>query len=228
MKAAIYARVSTAGNGQDPRLQVDALEEFCARRGWAIVDRYVDHGVSGVKDSRPQLNRLMADAKNRRFDVIAVWKVDRFSRSLAHLVNALHELHALGVSFYSYTDQLDFTTPAGRAMFQIIGVFAEFERSLIAERVAAGMAAARAAGVRLGRPPATLPAGITDAMVAARKAEGASWPQLEKEFGANMWSLRQAVARHRKNRAGKPVGASPGVENWRDGRLARQRPAKKL
>lgn len=213
MKAAIYARVSTAGNGQDPRLQVAQLEEFCARRGWAIVDRYVDQGVSGAKDSRPQLNRLMADAKKRRFDVIAVWKVDRFSRSLAHLVNALHELNALGVSFYSYTDQLDFTTPAGRAMFQIIGVFAEFERSLIGERVAAGIAQARRDGVRLGRPPAELPRGVTAAMVVERKLAGASWPQLEREFGTTQWALRQAFARER----GKPVGAGNGTPMNADG-----------
>jgi DNA invertase Pin-like site-specific DNA recombinase len=151
-RAAIYARVSTANNGQDPTVQTRELEEYCQRRSWEIAGCYVDIGVSGAKDSRPELNRLMANAHQRRFDAVLVWKLDRFGGSLRHLVNALAELEALGVAFVSLRDNLDLSTPSGRLMFQIIGAMAEFERSLIVERVKAGMRNARAKGKRIGRP----------------------------------------------------------------------------
>ena len=122
----IYARVSTSNNGQDPTMQTRELEEYCQRRGWEIAGCYVDTGVSGAKDSRPELNRLMADAHQRHFDAVLVWKLDRFGRSLRHLVNALAELEALGVTFVSLRDNLDLSTPSGRLMFQIIGAMAEF------------------------------------------------------------------------------------------------------
>ncbi len=108
MKAAIYARVSTT-NGQDPTMQTRELREYCERRGWKLVGEYVDVGVSGSKDSRPELNRLMQAAKQREFDAVLVWKLDRFGQSLRHLVNALAELEALGVTFVSLKDNL----PAG-------------------------------------------------------------------------------------------------------------------
>src|ERR671922_2743753 len=127
-RAAIYARVSTL-NGQDPGLQLRELREYAERRGWDLVGEYIDQGVSGAKESRPSLNLLMADAQHRKFDFILVWKLDRFGRSLRHLVNALAELEALGVSFVSLRDNLDLGTPSGRLMFQIIGAMAEFERS---------------------------------------------------------------------------------------------------
>src|ERR1700758_5265531 len=151
MKTAIYARVSTS-NGQDPSMQTRELKEYCERRGWTVACEYVDVGVSGSKDSRPQLNQLMANAKRRHFDVVLVWKLDRFGRSLKHLVNALAEFEALGVTFVSLRDNLDLSTPSGRLMFQIIGAMAEFERSLIVERVRAGLRNAKAKGIRLGRP----------------------------------------------------------------------------
>jgi DNA invertase Pin-like site-specific DNA recombinase len=120
--------------------------------GWQITEEYIGHGVSGCKESRPALNRLMSDACRRRFDAILVWKIDRFGRSLKHLVNSLAELEALGVAFVSLRDNLDLSTPSGRLMFQIIGAMAEFERALIQERVRAGLRNARAKGRRLGRP----------------------------------------------------------------------------
>src|SRR2546428_13329602 len=138
-RVAIYARVSTAHHGQDVRLQTGDLRQFAQARGWNLADEYIDKGVSGSTDSRPELNRLMADAKRRRFDIVLVWKLDRFGRSLRHLVNALAELESLGVSFISIKDNLDLSTPSGRLMFQIIGAMAEFERSLIQERVKAGL-----------------------------------------------------------------------------------------
>jgi DNA invertase Pin-like site-specific DNA recombinase len=148
---ALYARVSTLNN-QDPEMQLAELREYAGRRGWQIVEEFTDQGVSGCKESRPALNRMMADACRRRFDAILVWKIDRFGRSLKHLVNALAELAALGVAFISLRDNLDLSTPSGRLMFQIIGAMAEFERALTQERVRAGLRNARAKGRRLGRP----------------------------------------------------------------------------
>src|SRR5580704_6331696 len=129
MRVAIYARVSTL-NGQDPEMQTRELKEYCQRRGWPIEGEYVDAGVSGAKDSRPELNRLMADAKRRKFDLILVWKLDRFGRSLRHLVNALAEFESLGIAFVSLSDNPDLSTASGRLMFNIIGAMAEFEREL--------------------------------------------------------------------------------------------------
>jgi DNA invertase Pin-like site-specific DNA recombinase len=137
-RVAVYSRVSTH-HGQDPELQLRELREYCASRGLTIVQEYTDVGHSGSKESRPALNQLMADARRRRFDAVLVWKLDRFGRSLRHLVNALAELEALGLSFISLRDNLDLSTPSGRLMFQIIGAMAEFERSLIQERVKAGL-----------------------------------------------------------------------------------------
>lgn len=114
MRTALYARVSTSGKGQDPEMQLRELREYCQRRGWEIADEYVDVGVSGAKDSRPELNRLMADAKRRKIDAVLVWKLDRFGRSLRHLFHALGEFEAVGVAFVSLRDAFDLTTPAGR------------------------------------------------------------------------------------------------------------------
>jgi DNA invertase Pin-like site-specific DNA recombinase len=136
MRVGIYARVSTL-IGQSPEMQLAELREYAARRGWEIYGEYVDSGISGSKESRPELNRLMLDVHQRRFDVVLCWKVDRFGRSLKHLVNALAALDSYGIAFVSLRDNLDLSTPSGRLMFQIIGAMAEFERSLIQERVRA-------------------------------------------------------------------------------------------
>src|SRR5712692_9745072 len=111
MKAAIYARVSTANNGQDPTMQTRELEEYCERRGWVLAGQYVDLGISGSKDSRPELNRLMTDAHRRRFDAVVVWKFDRFARSVSHLLRALETFRALGIEFVSLSEQVDTSTP---------------------------------------------------------------------------------------------------------------------
>jgi DNA invertase Pin-like site-specific DNA recombinase len=158
MRAAIYARVSTTNHGQDVNLQLRELRQFADARGWQIVGEYVDVGISGSKDSRPDLNRLMADAHKRRFDVIAVWRFDRFARSVSHLLRALETFNALGVAFVSLSEQMDTTTPAGKMVFTVLGAVAELERSLIVERVKAGLRNARAKGKRLGRPPVNVDA----------------------------------------------------------------------
>ncbi len=151
LRAAFYVRVSTTNHHQDPEMQLGDLRPFVEAHGWQLVEPYVDR-MTGSKESRPALNRLMADAKQRKFDVVVVWKLDRFARSLKHLINALAEFEALGIAFISLRDNLDLSTPSGRLMFQIIGAMAEFEKSLIQERVCAGLRNARAKGRTLGRP----------------------------------------------------------------------------
>lgn len=183
-RVAIYARVSTL-HGQNPEMQLDELREYASRREWTIVDSYVDEGVSGSKESRPELNRLMADAHRRKFDAVLVWKIDRFGRSLKHLVNAIADLAALGVAFVSLRDNLDLSTPSGRLMFQIIGAMAEFERSLIQERVRAGLRNAKSKGKRLGRPPS----GVDPARIVALRASGASWRAISREMGVGLATL---------------------------------------
>ena len=153
MRAAIYGRISTSNHGQDIGLQTRELRQLCEARGWQVSGEYLDEGISGAKDSRPELNRLMADAHKRRFDAVIVWKFDRFARSVSHLLRALETFNALGIAFVSLSEQVDTTTPAGRMIFTVLGAVAELERSLIAERVRAGLRNARAKGKRLGRPP---------------------------------------------------------------------------
>ncbi len=149
-KVAIYARVST--HDQDPGLQLSELHRYIKDRQWTVYHEYVDIGHSGAKDSRPELNKLVADAKRRRFDVVLVWKFDRFARSVKHLVTSLYEFRALGIDFVSLTEGIDTSTPLGEAMFSIIGAMAQLERDLIRERVTAGMRRAREKGKALGRP----------------------------------------------------------------------------
>jgi DNA invertase Pin-like site-specific DNA recombinase len=157
VRAAIYARVSR-NNGQDPEMQLRELREYCHRRGWQIAE-YIDIGISGSKDSRPELNRLMADAHRRRFDVVCVWKFDRFARSVSHLLRALETFSALKIGFVSLSEQIDTSTPAGKMVFTVLGAVAELERSLIVERVKAGLRNARARGKKLGRPRKSIDVG---------------------------------------------------------------------
>jgi len=142
-RAAIYARVSTTNHGQDVSTQTRDLEQFARARGWRLVDSYLDVGISGSKDSRPQLDRLMADAHKRLFDVVIVWRFDRFARSVSHLLRALDTFNALGIAFVSLSEQMDTTTPTGKMIFTVLGAVAELERSLIVERVRAGTLAQR-------------------------------------------------------------------------------------
>jgi DNA invertase Pin-like site-specific DNA recombinase len=187
-KAAIYARVSTNNNGQDPTMQTRELEEYCQRRGWQLAGCYVDTGISGSKESRPELDRLMADAHRRRFDAVAVWKFDRFARSVSHLLRALETFKALGVDFVSLSEQVDTSTPTGKMVFTVLGAVAELERSLIAERVRAGIRNARAKGKRLGRPRIAVDA----ARIAALRAKGYSWSTICRETGTGKGTAQRA------------------------------------
>lgn len=149
-RTALYLRVSTAD--QKPDLQYDGLRSYAARAGLDVVQDYCDVAVSGRREGRPQLNALMAAARNREIDCVLVWKFDRFARSTRHLLTALEEFDYLGVRFISVQDQIDTDSPMGRAMFTIVGAMAELESSLISERVTAGMRAAQVRGRHLGRP----------------------------------------------------------------------------
>src|SRR5947209_11969729 len=133
-RVAIYARVSTLNHGQDTEMQTRELRQFAEARGWHVAGEYVDTGVSGTKDSRPELNRLMAEAHKRRFDVVCVWRFYRFARSVSHLLRALETFKALGIDFVSYSEQMDTSTPTGKMVFTVLGAVAELERSLIVER----------------------------------------------------------------------------------------------
>jgi DNA invertase Pin-like site-specific DNA recombinase len=191
-RVALYARVSTSNGHQDPEMQLSELREYAGRRGWRITGEYVDQGVSGSKESRPSLNRLILDAHCRKFDAILVWKIDRFGRSLKHLVNSLADLCAYGVAFISFRDNLDLSTPSGRLMFQIIGAMAEFERALIQERVKAGLRNARAKGRRLGRPRRVVNAD----KVAALRASGVSWRAISRQLGVGLGTLYRAAPKN--------------------------------
>src|ERR1700674_5833966 len=155
-RVAIYARVSTTNHGQDVTVQTRELQQFAEARGWRLVDSYLDLGISGSKDKRPELDRLMADAHRRKFDVVIVWKFDRFARSVSHLLRALETFNALGIAFVSLSESMDTTTPTGKMIFTVLGAVAELERSLIAERVRAGLRNARAKGKKLRRPRVAL------------------------------------------------------------------------
>ncbi len=152
MRAAIYARVSTH-NGQNPEMQLAELREYCARRGWEIVGEYVDAGVSGARERRPELDRMLVVCRRRQLDAVLVYRYDRFARSLRQLVNALCEFNELGIQFISLHEGVDTSTANGRLVFGIFASIAEFERELIRERVRSGIAVARAQGKRIGRPP---------------------------------------------------------------------------
>lgn len=164
-RAALYLRVST--DEQTTANQQRELEAVASRAGWEIVATYRDEGISGSKgrDKRPGLDAMLKGAVRREFDVIAAWSVDRLGRSLQDLVSMLTEIHAAGIDLYLHQQAIDTTTPAGKAMFQMMGVFAEFERAMIRDRVKVGMARAKAQGKRLGKPA------VSDAKVEAVKAE---------------------------------------------------------
>jgi DNA invertase Pin-like site-specific DNA recombinase len=144
VRSRLYCRVSTTDQNVD--MQLAALREYAERRGWQLAAEYVDHGVSGSREKRPALDKLMADARRRAMDAVVVFRFDRFARSVSHLARALDEFRALGIEFVSLHEAIDTSTPMGRAMFHIAGAFAELEREIIRERVKAGLANAKRRG----------------------------------------------------------------------------------
>jgi DNA invertase Pin-like site-specific DNA recombinase len=178
--AAIYARVST--NGQTTDNQVRELKKVARRHGWKIAAEYIDHGVSGAKgrDKRPALDKLLKAANRRDFSIIMAWSVDRLGRSLQHLVGFLDEIHAKGVDLYLHQQNIDTSTPSGKAMFQMAGVFAEFERSMIQERVRAGLERARDQGKVLGRPKVSP---RTESLIRQKRKQGMGILKIASEVG---------------------------------------------
>ncbi len=188
MKSAIYARVSTAD--QHNAIQVRELTEYVQRRGWELAGIYQDQ-ISGAKASRPGLDRLMADARQRRFDVVLVWKLDRFGRSLVHCVSGIQELASLGIRFIATSQGLDTdeSNPASKLLVHILAAVAQFERELIRERVCAGMRNARQKGKRLGRPKA-----VFDRQRAVElRRQGMSLPRIARELGVGLGTVARAV-----------------------------------
>ncbi len=152
-RAALYARVSTTGKGQDVELQLAELRQVAQQRGWTVAGEYVDEGVSGTKDRRPELDRMVEDAKAGRLDLVAVFKLDRLARSLRHLLTLSEDLTSWGVDLVSLRDAgIDTTSAAGRLLLQVLGAFSEFEAAIIRERVQAGVRRAQALGKHCGRP----------------------------------------------------------------------------
>lgn len=192
LRAAVYARISTVNHGQDVDLQLSELRQHCERRGWQLTAEYVDRGVSGAKDSRPQLNALMADAARRKFDTVIVWKFDRFARSVSHLLRALETFASLGIEFVSLTEAIDTSTPMGRMIFTVLGAVAELERSLIVERVRAGIGNARRKGKRLGRPRCA----VNHAKIANLREQGASWRAVAAETGLSLGTLHRLCSKN--------------------------------
>ena len=191
MRAALYARISTSHHGQNPEVQLRELREYCARRGFEVAAEYVDSGISGAKERRPQLDRLWADAKRRKFDAVVVYRYDRFARSLRQLINALEEFRVLGIAFVSLHEGVDTATPNGRLIFGIFASIAEFERELIRDRVRSGIATARAKGKQIGRPAAN-PALISK--VRALVASGQSLRQVGAVLGISVATVHKYAA----------------------------------
>jgi len=192
IRAALYARVST--QGQSTKAQEAELNRYASVRGWAIQQTYVDK-MSGAKDHRPALQQLMADCRRRKVDVVVVWKFDRFARSLRHLVTALEEFRRLGVNFISATEGVDTTVPSGELVFQIFGAIAQFERSLISERVKAGLSEARRNGRRLGRPANKELSALEISVIRKERRKGATLRQIAKRHGASVWAVQQACSK---------------------------------
>ena len=190
-RAALYARVST--DHQSTENQLSELRAVADRMGWKVVREYVDHGVSGAKgrDQRPQFDAMLKAATRRELDVIAAWSVDRLGRSLQHLVAFLDEIHGKRVDLYLHQQGIDTTTPGGKALFQMCGVFAEFERAMIQERVLAGLKRARAAGKRLGRPTV---APTVEAKVRALRRQGKGMIAIAKAVGCGVGTVQRIVS----------------------------------
>ncbi len=208
MKVALYARVSTL-NGQDPEVQLVPLRAHVAQRGWEVAEEFVDVGISGSKDRRPALDRMMKAAWDGKFQAVLVWRFDRFARSTKHLITALETFRSVNVSFVSLQEQFDLSSPIGAAMFTIIGAMGQLERDLVIERVRAGLDRARAKGVRLGRPRAAVDIG----RVVSMRSEGKSIRAVARALKISPMSVGRALAE-----------LPGGTKNPVSGRVASARP----
>lgn len=193
-RVALYLRVSTAEQTIDNQRR--ELEAVAARHGWDVVAVFEDAGVSGAKgrDARPGLDAMMKSVARRDFDMVAAWSVDRLGRSLIDLLDLLRELHAKGVDLYLDRQGLDTSTPSGRAMYQMLGVFSEFERAMIRERVVAGLARARAEGVKLGRKRIEDADALKVAAIRLARAEGKGIRRIARDLGVGVGTVLRVTA----------------------------------
>ena len=199
-RAALYGRCSTSDQKAD--LQLDGLHRLAEQRGWSIAGEFIDLGVSGSKDRRPQLDALLRDAHRGKFKVLAIWKLDRLARSVRHLVLLDDELRALGIDLVSVEDTIDTTTPSGRFVFHILGAVAELERELIRERTIAGLAAAKRRGARLGRPRVKF-----DLDEAARlRGDGLSHERVGAILGVSTGTIHAALRQLQESSAAEAHG----------------------
>jgi DNA invertase Pin-like site-specific DNA recombinase len=189
--AAVYVRVSTSD--QHTELQESELREYCERRSWKYV-LYRDHAQSGARENRPALTEMMKDIRKRKIDVIVIWALDRLARSLKHLLTIAEECKTLGVDIVCLKQNIDTTLPAGRLTFQVLGAVAEFEREMLRERVRSGMAAAKRAGKRIGRPALRHFSTKEIERVRSLRAEGRSVRQLAKELGTTQWMISRLTS----------------------------------
>src|SRR5215831_5164238 len=181
-------RVSTKGHGQTTDTQAMALREYAERRRFDIVAEYRDEGISGSKDSRPALDRLMKDARSRKFDVVIVARFDRFARSVSHLLRALEEFSHLGIDFVSLSESIDTSTPMGKMIFTVLGAVAELERNLIKERVQMGINRAKKVGTKLGRPRVD----VDPHQIAGLRANGYSWNEIAAKLNVGRGTVERA------------------------------------
>lgn len=187
MRIGIYARVST--KDQSCEMQLRDLRTYCAARGFEPAREYIEVGQSGAKESRPELNKVMEDARKRKFDVIVVWRFDRFARSTKHLLLALEEFRSLGIQFISYQENVDTSSPLGQALFTIVSAVAQLERDLIRERVSAGIRNAQAKGTRFGRPMKA----VDPARILEMRAAGQSLRQIAQNLGVGYGTIRERL-----------------------------------
>jgi len=177
---------------QDTGMQVSELRRCAQARGWIIQKIYADRGISGRQDVRPALQELMTACRQRKIDVVLVWKFDRFARGLKHLVTALEEFKARGIDFISATEGIDTTVPSGELVFQIFGAIAQFEPGLISRRIRAGLAEAKRNGTRLGRPAIKKLSHIEIARIRSARRKGVTLRRLASQFGASLWAVHHA------------------------------------
>jgi len=200
-RAALYARVSTSNKGQDVGLQLDELRQVAAQRGWTTVEEYSDSGVSGTRDRRPELDRMIAEARAGRFDVVAVFKLDRLARSLRHLLALSEDLSSWGVGLVSIHDAgIDTTSASGRLLFQVLGAFGKFEAAIIRERVIAGVRRAQSKGTHCGRPRKELDLRAARLLL----AQGQPMRQVADMLGLSRTTLRRRLREQAEVEGGEP------------------------
>jgi DNA invertase Pin-like site-specific DNA recombinase len=203
MKAAIYARVNTSNNGQDPTMQTRELREYCERHRWAVAGEYVDIGISGTKEKRPELDRLMGDAHRRRFDAVVVWKFDRFARSVSHLLRALETFKAQGIEFVSFSEQLDTPHPRGSWCSLCWGPWRSWSALSSSSACGPDCATRAAKGKSLGRPRVSVDA----ARIASLRLQGHSWASIGEQLELGEGTVRRTAAASAK----KPLKTTPAT-----------------